>query len=86
MPPETAEVLALKGTIDFMKLVIYAEAGAIVAVCGFFIAWIRTLYDARITAQSEQMDERDKLLERVLLACQQLADALSLLTKQGGRT
>lgn len=76
MPPESAEVIALRSQIEFMRVIIYAESAAIVAISGFFVAWIRTLYDGRISAQADETENRDKLLERVLQAISEVTATL----------
>ena len=85
MPPtsDSPEVVALRGTISLLTTIVYAEAGAIVAVCGFFVAWVRSLYDARLTQSTADLKDRDALLERVLTACTTLAAAMKA-TRKGG--
>lgn len=86
MPPtlDSPEVVALRATIDLLTKIVYAETAGIVAVCGFFVAWVRTLYDARLTQGTADLKDRDALLERVLTACTTLASAMKTAAKKGG--
>lgn len=81
--PDTAEVAALRETIALLTKIVYAETAGIVAVCGFFVAWVRSLYDARLTQGVTDLKDRDALLERVLTACTTLAAAMKA-TRKGG--
>lgn len=78
MTPETADALkqaiaAQAETIFLLKWALGATAAALVSVCGFFVAWIRGLYNERTTDAEEKLKQRDALLERVLDAVAQLA-------------
>ena len=81
---DSPEVLALRGTISLLTLIMYAEAGVIVAISGFFVAWIRKLYDDRLSEQAKLLEDRDGLLERVLAACSTLAQAVTIFTSRKG--
>lgn len=62
--------------ITWLKWIIAGLGGALVSVCGFFVAWVRTLYDGRHTEQTEQTKARDALIERVLSMLATVAEIL----------
>ena len=72
MPDNAETIAALREQIEFLKVVIYAEAGAVVAVCGFFVAWVRALIDRISMVNAAENERRDQVLERVLDACDTL--------------
>ncbi len=85
MTPDSPEVVALREMIGFLKLIVYAEAGCIAAICAFFVAWIRTLYDSRLTDETGRLEKSDSLLERVLKAVADLQAVLLIIrSKTGG--
>lgn len=82
MPPENPETIAALRAlvasqaeqIVYFKWAIGILCSALVAVCSFFVAWIRTLYDRRESQGAEDGVRRDKMLERVLDALATVKD------------
>lgn len=72
----TATIETQNETISYLKWGLGVFGSVIAAESLFFVAWIRTLYDSRQTEGKEQLENRDKLLERVLSACTTLAAAV----------
>lgn len=77
----TAAQAALAAQAETIALLKWALAGvciALASVCGFFVTWIRGLYNERLTDAEEKLKYRDGLLERVLDAVAQLAEERKL--------
>jgi hypothetical protein len=74
-----ATIVSQAETITFLKWLLVALGGTIASLSGFFVAWIRALYDSRQTQNAKDLEDRDKLLERVLTACNTLATAVQAL-------
>ena len=64
--------------ITLLVAAVSAEAGAI----AFLVLWIRGLYQERRLDQEKELQYRDEMLERVLIACGKLADAVALVSSR----
>lgn len=76
IPLLAAEPGFLNDPVSLLIAAVVAESSAI----GFLVAWIRTLYGERRQDQENELKYRDEMLERVLVACGKLADAIAVVT------
>lgn len=80
MPGITPDTIP--GDVQLPIWVLIAAFVVLGGVIGYLVRWIRALYQQRITEQSDELAHRDALIERVLGAVSQLAEAMRMLQER----